>query len=732
MHRSITTILAICMTCLLYGCANLSTPGPGLTVDVPNSFTAIQAATPAVTLTAVVANDPHKHGVKWSLTLANAPCSPGCGKLVASGSPSFSAVYTPPTTAPLNQSATITALAVDSDRIFFAFDFTITPLVSVSITDKFTTVVAGGAALPLMANVQFDSANGGVTWTLTAGGTNCSPACGTISAPPAPTVTATYTPPLVQPTGANDTPTITATSVSNSSSSDSFTFTINSALALFKGSYAFLMRGYDTTGSPMAMVGSITADGSGNISGGELDFNNGGGVTSVASPLAGNYLVDTSFNQVLHVTATITNYTFPASTNNIVLKFVVSADGMRGKILELDGSGFLNSGTILAQDSAAVAAANPSGNYVFGLDSDAPVGGRTVAAGQFVLGAAGVTSGIIDESKAGDATPRYAGAAITGGGFTKPDAVGRGTVTFTVNGTNFDYAYYVVNANQLYLLETDPGVTFGTVQAGVAQIQKTLTAASVNATSVMQMTGMDSPSGTTTIGPAVFIGVMQIAAGNAFTLTFDSNDVGTVLTSHPAGGTITFDPSTGRGVLADPGGFQNGFLDDAVFYLSDTGTGFIIDTDPSAPNGVPPAQAITNDAYSGTLTTQAAGPFNLQSVTGNLIAQFGGSAAPTTPNVTAAFNFDPTMGAYTAAGDLTSLPSQGANLPSITFSGTYQFFDPTFGHGIVNVPAPLLGDFTPVVGLTHKVSYYLVGPNQFVCVGIDTGVFSGVGVFDPE
>ena len=53
--------------------------------------------------------------------------------------------------------------------------------ISVTITNKISTIAAGAAATTLNATVQSDSSNSGVTWSLTAGGAACSPTCGSLS-----------------------------------------------------------------------------------------------------------------------------------------------------------------------------------------------------------------------------------------------------------------------------------------------------------------------------------------------------------------------------------------------------------------------------------------------------------------------------------------------------------------------------------------------------------------------
>jgi hypothetical protein len=474
------------------------------------------------------------------------------------------------------------------------------------------------------------------------------------------------------------------------------------------------------------MAGSFTSDGNGNITAGEIDFNDGGGVTSVASA-TGTYTTDTSFNGFVRVTVTITSYTFPNSSNNIVLKFVLSADATRGRIIELDGSGYINSGTLLKQDANAIASGSVAGTYAFGLDSDAPVGGRTVENGQLVVASGGAITGIVDQAKAGDPSPAYSAAAIASGSTaTAPDANGRGTMTVVVSGNTSIYAYYLVSANQLYLIQTDPGHTFGTVQAGVARAQGTLTADDANTVgpSVLQMTGMDTPTGTNNIGPDVIIGVMSIQgapAAGGFTVTFDSNDLGTILTNHPAPGTLTsFDPTTGRGVITVAGGFNTGFMNSAVFYLYSAGNGFILDADPSTNTG------ITNNAFSGTFTTQTQN----FALSGNLIGGSVGSAIPDIPNFEAAFNINGQTGDATAEGDLTSLPSELGNVPNINFTGSFLITNYPLGYGNATLPAGL---FTPTPASTQSpASFYFLGPNQMVLIGTQSGVYSGISFLDPD
>jgi hypothetical protein len=102
--------------------------------------------------------------------------------------------------------------------------------ISVSITNKVTSVQAGTVAVMFLATVQNDATNSGVTWSLTANGAACSPTCGTLSlATPA---SVTYTPPASGPAAPNNQPILSATSIAKTNKSDSDAFTITAALAV--------------------------------------------------------------------------------------------------------------------------------------------------------------------------------------------------------------------------------------------------------------------------------------------------------------------------------------------------------------------------------------------------------------------------------------------------------------------------------------------------------------------
>lgn len=733
---------------------------PPVSVSIVNKFTTQKSGDPSVALNATVSNDLANAGVTWTLTAGGQACpTSACGTLTAPPSPTLTATYTPPATAPTgaNPSPTITATSVTDPTKSDSFTFTVIPGIMVTITNPFAKISVGGPAVTLNASVTGDLANAGVSWTLLNASAQPCSNCGKLAAPSSPTFTATYTPPTTQPTGPDATPVITATSITNPAKDDSFSFAITFGTSVFTGNYAFLLRGFDLTGSPMAMAGSVTSDGLGDITGGDLDVNNGGGITS-ATNLSGSYSIDSSFNGIIRGIINITNVTFAGTPTPTPLsfKFVLSSDHTHGRILELDGAAYVNLGTLQLQDPAALTAANPAGAYAFGVDSDAPVGGRTVEAGQVILTSSNVTGGVVDESKAGDPSPRYRAAPLAASTLAPPDPSGRGTLTLNVaaNGTvqasSDQYAYYTVDSGQLLLIQIDRAPAFGTVFAGVARMQKPLSGSSVNTTSVLQLTGMDTVPGTTSqVGPDVIIGIITIpnplgGTAASFTLTFDENDLGKTFIEKRTAGTVTFDPTTGRGTVSDTGGFGVGFMDSAVFYLHDAGQGFVIDADISTcvpnfsgcqpPNNYP----ITNNAFSGTLIPQAAGPFLNQNefLSGNLAFSSGASPVSTIPSLVAAVSLNTSSSTYSAAGDLTSQNFQDGNVPNVTFNGTYNLQDATLGHGLVRLPQQIFGDFS--ANQLYSAFFYLIGPNQFVAIGTQQPplgappIYSGVIFADPQ
>src|SRR5207248_5467951 len=125
---------------------------------------------------------------------------------------------------------------------------------------QFASALTGGAAVTVQANFGVPSSTKTADWTLTANGTPCTPACGTLGTPTvttngnAVTSTIAYTPPISVPAGnGQNFPTLNVALTANSAVKDSFSFHIVDGScgagnnAVLNGQYAFLMRGASAT-----------------------------------------------------------------------------------------------------------------------------------------------------------------------------------------------------------------------------------------------------------------------------------------------------------------------------------------------------------------------------------------------------------------------------------------------------------------------------------------------------
>jgi len=169
-------------------------------------------------------------GVTWTLMQGGTACSPGCGTIApastTSGAPS---TYTAPATLPASATVTVTATSVADTTKSASATVTITQNVSISVSPT-TASVGVGQTQAFTATVT-GTTNTGVTWTLTQGGTACSPGCGSVA--PASTTSGTpttYTAPATLP--ASPAVTITATSAADTTKAASATITITQGVTV--------------------------------------------------------------------------------------------------------------------------------------------------------------------------------------------------------------------------------------------------------------------------------------------------------------------------------------------------------------------------------------------------------------------------------------------------------------------------------------------------------------------
>lgn len=295
--------------------------------------------------------------------------------------------------------------------------------------------------------------------------------------------------------------------------------------ASLSGPFAFSYTGSDGSGF-LAVAGSFQADGNGHITSGTQDINSGFAVSTNAS-ITGTYTVRADGRG---------SATLNSPAGNTTIEFVIVAAG-HALVTRFDTSA-TGSGTIDQQTPSAFSNAALAGSFAFSL-SGIDTGSIPLAvAGNFTADAAGnLTTGIDDSNDNGAVTTNHA---MTGS--IPVAASGRGTATLnTVRGA-LSFAYYVVDANHLKLVETNTIPALG----GEAFRQTgPFNNATLSGRFAFTLAGADLLSG----GPFAAGGVLTSdGAGNITSGTEDFNDAGFVSTNIGVTGSYAM-AATGRGTL---------------------------------------------------------------------------------------------------------------------------------------------------------------------------------------
>jgi hypothetical protein len=488
------------------------------------------------------------------------------------------------------------------------------------------------------------------------------------------------------------------------------------ALAALNGSYGFSLTGFDETGGPVSLAGSIKADGQGHITGGEVDVNDNGAVSSNNS-LAGTYAFDSNipppgtyvFNSSVQGTLGTIALTYSAGgvSHPLAFGFSLQGGGGFGEILSLDINEFVASGTMRQQSSSALTLSNLAGDYVVAL-SGASAGNPTSALGRLTLGSGGTSSNVVfDRSIAGIGTagPTTGASAAVAFGSGGPDANGRGTFSLTLKdalgSTTQNFAYYAISAKKMIAVESDGN---GTMTAELTGQSTPFTAATVVTTgSVLAMSGVDTLAGGNEIAA---VGQLQITGvgANTGTVRWDSNDAGTIVgpASFASQAVPAFDPTTGRGTVSIASGAVSGLADSVVFYLTAPGTGVVMDT----------TAGVMNRGMSGMLEAQTAGPYSVVADLAGLgIVRTTGTSVNNAGSLVGLLGLTTSPGAYAMIFDQritngnTAQTQLDQSVAGIVVAGP----DDTTGRGTLTIPSG---------SKTATEAFYVVSPNHFVFIDI--------------
>jgi hypothetical protein len=545
-------------------------------VTIANKITSINANGAAFGFSANLQNDATNPtvGVTWSLTVSGANCQPACGTLATQNQGFSTITYTPPPTAPAspNNRPTLTAVSTTDPTKSDTDTFNINPPASISVTiTQVSSVLAGETGgINFDANVQNDSSNSGVTWTLM-----CAPStnCGSFSSTSS--TSATYMPPLSAPASPNNQARITATSIADNMKSGSDTVTITSSIAnscgaatghesLLKGHYALLLQGFagSGTGTPLLAGASFMADGSGAINSGEEDINDTIStqhLTFDSTPGRSFYTVGADQRGCLQ----FTNTGGTTSTFRFALGGVASGIASKGRVIEFDdgsgsGKGSRASGILRLQDPNSFTLSALQAQYAFGLDGWGMNGAQVIhaaMAGFFSNSNGSLSNGVIDINDAGNLGGPPAFMGLTGTINPISATTGRaagGFLTQSGQPPVFDWSIYVINASELIIIGTDPLSNVPMMGGRAIATGKSFTAASLSGNYIAHSSGNISSNS------EVDLQLLTVTPGGGQTGTIS----GTVYSDAGGNGlqtttlssvTYNVDSASGRVALGNPG-----------------------------------------------------------------------------------------------------------------------------------------------------------------------------------
>jgi len=248
------------------------------------------------------------------------------------------------------------------------------------------------------------------------------------------------------------------------------------------GTYVYEIHGFPFS-SPYREIGAFTADGAGNITAGSDDSSvNSGGLPVTYT---GSY-------QVFNDGTGFLQFNNTALGGTITLAIAVESSS---KIKLIEADPFINSiGTAELQTSTTA----PAGTFAFRLHQEqaAPDTSKFSSdVGIVNISGTSVTGGAFDENLGGSSTQLT----ITGGNFSAPGNMGRGSATITDNGPfSTTLVYYVVNSGKLILLVTNNGA----IGSGTAEAQTGAVGNGLSGNYAFGSAGDDgfAPAGTATVG----------------------------------------------------------------------------------------------------------------------------------------------------------------------------------------------------------------------------------------
>lgn len=613
MFAVLCAVVSLCAGIFAAGCG--STPNVTVAITSPTGPQTVEAGQ-TLNITASVTNSKgfSAGDVTWSLSGEGCSGS-ACGTLT-SGTGTAVAYEAPSTPPPANITVEVIATSTTVPSKPASISITV-EAISVHIQNKVTHLAASNSRyswIVFYGNAEDDPKSQGVTWSLTANGIPCSPACGTISLLVGNDLQ--YQPPAAAPATPNNTPTLTATSVSDPTKSDSDTFTIfDGSVACgtggnereLNGQYAIMLQGWIGSGAaarPMLFAASFGADGTGKITNGQDQFNPFSNYSYTDNIVASSssYSVGADNRGCLTLTDEFNDSTF---TFQFSLGGVSTGIASRGDIIfanEQSASQEYAAGILRQQDPSAFSLSALASNYAIGVDGWENTSGPLThfsLAGSLTQSGGTLSSRSLDANDGGSLIHFVSNGAYIG--TIQPiaplDGIANATIQIPEKSVdNAKVVVYVINTSEFFIVSFDlPGN--GPVFAGRAiATNGSFTPASIAPSYMFRSTGSSAGVASASIGLLNFSGG---GLSGSVSGKLDSYAVGAA-GSQSVSGSYAFTSASGRVAVTGANGATS-----PICYLTnrlDDVAAFCISTDSAARLGLmdaQPAATYNNGSLSG-------------------------------------------------------------------------------------------------------------------------------------
>lgn len=459
---------------------------------------------------------------------------------------------TPTATGSFSFGLKVTDSSVPQQTAKFFSGIVIYPLLTITSTSLPDGVVGSSYSTTLTAS----GGTGTYTWSISSGslpnGISLDPSTGSLSGTPLAAGQANFT--------------AQVTDTANPPQTATLPLSLNVTAAgannrLMKGSYAFLLQGFDSSGA-LAMVGSIDADGAGSITGGILDINRSSGAQANITIDSGTFAINSDNRGTVTIQSALGSQTFQVAMN---------ASGTLAHFIEFEsnvpdpmrGNGLMKKRLLEVPSGPAW-----SGSYAFSFSGSTSTGRRSAFLGGFSASAAGsITSGLTDSNS--DSAVVHEAAILDASNYSfAPN--GRGTLKLIVAGLgSISGVAYFVSAGESFFMTTDTPSNDLLSGEILQQSGNPFSASALTGASLLHMEGQ-SLSGSTVAGGLV-VGDDRFGLAGIY----DGNDGGNVTSKSVSGGSYTMTSSSiGRGTMTFAG-------HSLVFYMVDSATAFVMDAEGS-------------------------------------------------------------------------------------------------------------------------------------------------------